>query len=111
MFTGIKVKTIVLGLILASTGASALIETPALGFIADPSIVGQLNDRRRFLLTREFILMRDYDDLLRRIDDLKRRGDADSQRQLNELCSKSDSKFTELRRVRLDIRDIDYRLM
>ena len=78
---------------------------------SDPVVFDQLQTRRRALLTRESNLMRDQDDLFKRMEDLKRRQDADAANQLNEVCRRVDTKSWELRQVRQDIREVDTRLL
>ncbi len=89
----------------------ALNSQPAQAIVADPGYIDQLQNRKRALQTREFYLMRDTDDLLRRKEDLKQRTDSDSVWQLNEVCRKIDLKSWDLQQVRLDIRDVNVRLL
>ena len=84
---------------------------PAQAIISDPGVIDQLQKRRAALQTREFYLMRDTDDLLRKKEDIRRNNDADSSWQLNEVCRKIDAKAWELQQVRLDIRDVTFRLL
>jgi len=79
--------------------------------ITDPGVIDQLQNRKRALQTREYFLMRDTDDLLRRRDELKQKDDSDSVWQLNDICRKIDAKSWDLQRVRLDIRDVNLRLL
>lgn len=111
MINGIKVKATVLALILAGTNAIFTAQIPAFGFVSDPTVVSRLTDKRKYLLNRESNLLREHDDLLRKIDEMKRRSDSDAQIQMNELCSRSDSKYAELRQVRIDLRDVEMRLL
>lgn len=89
----------------------ALNSQPAQAIIADPGYIDQLQNRKRALQTREFYLMRDTDDLLRRKEDLRQKTDSDSVWQLNEVCRKIDLKSWDLQQVRLDIRDVNMRLL
>jgi hypothetical protein len=84
---------------------------PAQAIVSDPGYIDQLQNRKRALQTREFYLMRDTDDLLKRKEDLKQKTDSDSVWQLNEVCRKIDLKSWDLQQVRLDIRDVNLRLL
>ncbi|HEY9787483.1 MAG TPA: hypothetical protein V6D17_18990 [Candidatus Obscuribacterales bacterium] len=110
MLKGIKMATSLTSIFLSLIALNAC-QTPAFGLVSDPGIVSQLMEKRRGLLTREATLLRDQDDLLRRIDDLRRNKEKDNQAQLNELCRKSDAKYWELRQVRFDLQDVETRLM
>lgn len=83
---------------------------PAQAMITDPGVIDQLQNRKRALQAREFYLIRDQDDLLRKREEIKRDPNADSW-QLNEVCRKIDNKTWELQQVRLDIRDVNTRLL
>lgn len=89
----------------------ALNSQPAQAIVADPGYIDQLQTRKRALQTREYYLMRDTDDLLRRKEDLKHRNDSEAVWQLNEVCRKIDLKSWDLQQVRLDIRDVNTRLL
>ena len=92
--------------------AVALNSQPAQAAITtDPGVIDQLQNRKRALQTREYYLMRDTDDLLRRREELKQKNDSDSVWQLNEVCRKLDLKSWDLQQVRLDIRDVNVRLL
>jgi len=92
--------------------AVALTSQPAqASIITDPGVIDQLQNRKRALQTREYYLMRDTDDLLRRRDELKQKNDSDSVWQLNEVCRKLDAKSWDLQQIRLDIRDVNLRLL
>ncbi len=69
---------------------------PAQAIVSDPGYIDQLQNRKRALQTREFYLMRDTDDLLRRKEDLKQKTDSDSVWQLNEVCRKNRSQILGL---------------
>ena len=84
---------------------------PAQAITNDPGVIDQLQKRRAALQTREFYLMRDTDDLLRKKEDIRRNNNADAPWQLNEVCRKIDAKAWELQQVRLDIRDVTFRLL
>lgn len=106
-------KQLVLALVafIALPAMVALNSQPAQAIVNDPGVIDQLLNRKRALQTREYFLMRDTDDLLRRKEDLKRRNDTDSVWQLNEVCRKIDTKNWDLQQVRLDIREVNLRLL
>lgn len=106
-------KQIVLALVafIALPAMVALNSQPAQAIVNDPGVIDQLLTRKRALQSREYFLMRDTDDLMRRKEDLKRRNDSDAVWQLNEVCRKIDSKNWDLQQVRLDIREVNLRLL
>ena len=107
-----KNKTAILSLVaFISFPMVALNSQPAHAFVNDPGVIDQLLSSKRALQTREYYLMRDTDDLLRRKEDLKRRNDSDSVWQFNDVCRKIDAKTWDLQQVRLDIRDVNIRLL
>lgn len=106
-------KQIALALVafIALPATVALNSQPAQAIVNDPGVIDQLLTRKRALQTREYFLMRDTDDLMRRKEDLKRRNDSDAVWQLNEVCRKIDTKNWDLQQIRLDIREVNLRLL
>ncbi len=113
MKNGNTKKQIVLALVatIALPAMVALNSQPAQAIVTDPGVIDQLQNRKRALQTREYYLMRDTDDLLRRKEDLKQKSDSDAVWQLNDVCRKIDLKSWDLQQVRLDIRDVNTRLL
>lgn len=113
MFMKNAKKQMILALVAVITlpAMVALNSQPAQAIVSDPGVLDQLFARKRALQTREYYLLRDTDDLMRRKEDLKRRYDSDSVWQLNDVCRRIDAKNWDLQQVRLDIRDVNMRLL
>jgi hypothetical protein len=78
----------------------------------DPSIVRQLQDTRGQLLRRESQLLRDQDDMRKQIDDLKRRNDGNVlSGTINQLAQRLDRNYSDLRRTRSALRDVESNLL
>ncbi|HEY9793391.1 MAG TPA: hypothetical protein V6D22_23525 [Candidatus Obscuribacterales bacterium] len=103
-------RTIQIGLMLASimVSLSCLFAQPAQAIIRDQAIVGRLQDQHDVLLLREKRLLQDYDDLQKQIRDFQRMGD---QRIVDDLSRAADNKYSDLKSVRYNLRQIETLLM
>lgn len=97
------------GLMFAAVISIISTNTAQAAIATDPGTVGVLRDRQYRLIIKERNLLREYDDLLRQIDDLRRRGE--NQGTINDLHNKLDTVCGDLKRTRLDIRDIQTKLL
>lgn len=104
------IKSLVASLILATT-LGGLVQPSALAVVSDPTTISRLLQQKRSLLVRETELLRDRAELNKQIDDLRKRGNSDSARELNSLCQALDANNSDLRQTQFDIRDISRRLM
>ncbi|MBX9694407.1 MAG: hypothetical protein K2Z81_18620 [Cyanobacteria bacterium] len=95
-------------LILTILLAAIHTEVPALALVSDPTVYSQLKDRRWELVTKESKLIRDKDSIERNIDELNRRNKNNKfDSTLNSLTKDLDKTFQDLRKVRLDIQEVD----
>lgn len=79
--------------------------------VMDSQVYGQYQMSRAVLLEKERSTQRDCDEIQRQIDDLNRKQDRDLQGQLNDLCRSLDTKYSDLRRIRLQIRDVELKML
>lgn len=84
---------------------------PAQAVSNDPTVAVQLQQTRSSLIVKERDLLRDYDDLNRQINDLMRRNDRSFNSRIDELSRKANDKFGDIRQVRLDLRDVETKLL
>jgi hypothetical protein len=102
-------------LLVASTVVSlspTYVSGPALATSIDPSIARQLQDTRGQLLRRESQLLRDQDDMRKQLDDLKRRNDGNVlSGTINEIAKQLDKNYSDLRRTRSALRDVESNLL
>jgi hypothetical protein len=95
---------------LALVCALSAIQLPTMAAsVTDPMLVYKLQMRRNDLLQRETKLLRDKDDLNKQIDDARRAGETGYV--LNDLCSRLDTKYNELQKTRMDLRDVEKYLL
>lgn len=79
--------------------------------VMDSQVFGQYQASRTLLLNKERSMQQDCDDLQRQIDDLNRKQDRDLQGQINDLCRSLDTKFSDLRRIRQQLRDVEMKML
>jgi len=103
-------KTIVVSALVATT-INTTIGTAAQAVVSDPVTYSRLMQQRRALMSKEFDLLKDKDELLRQMDDLKKQDDYATAGVLNEVSESLDQTNASLQRTRMDIRDVNRRLM
>ena len=100
-----------IGLVLALTiiSLSSLAAPSADAMARDPRILGRLQDQRNVLLIQERQLLEDYDDLQKQIRDVQQRNQ--DPKVVDQLCRQLDAKFSDLKQIQYDIKNVDSRLM
>jgi len=92
-------------------GATAMQALPAKAVVYDAGAIRQLQERVHSLKSKENTLLVDFDEIKKQLDDLQRRNDPALDRRINELTKQLDSKYSDLQRVRLDLRDLEIKLL
>lgn len=110
MFSQNSIKVCVTGMA-ASLVLLALTAPSANAVVADSNVYTQYQSVRVSLLNKEQRLQRDFDVLQKTIDDLKKANDKSLDRQIDDLSRVLDSTYSKLRNVRLDIKDLDSRML
>ncbi|GEM_PF-3306568 len=94
--------------ILAALTVQAL---PAKAVVYDAGAVRLLQARYEGLKSKEYNLLLDYDEVQKQIDYLKRKNDRSLDRRIDDLYRMLDAKYADLQRLRMDLRDVELKLM
>ena len=84
---------------------------PAQAVVYDAGAINKLKDRRNVLKAKEYGLLLDYEEIRKQIDDLQRRNDPLLDRKLDDLHRDLNVKYADLEQVRMDLRDVEVKMM
>jgi hypothetical protein len=84
---------------------------PANALVGDVSAVRNFREKRNILRAEENSLLIDFDELRKQIDDLNRRNDPSFDRQLDDLHRRLNETYANLQRIRMDLRDVELKMM
>lgn len=105
-----KQQTLIWMVMALATVAIQTIEAPSAQATAGDHI-GKLQVQRNSLLMKESNLSRDYNELNRDLTDLLKRNDSSLDGVIDDINRKINHKFNDLRQVRLDLRDVESRMI
>jgi hypothetical protein len=91
--------------------AAAVHAPSAQAIVFDPGVITKMQQQRDSLIVREKGLLQDYDTLSRQIDDMCRRNDGSLDRRIDDLNRERDSKFADIKQIRLDLHDVEMKMM
>ncbi|MBX9571220.1 MAG: hypothetical protein K2X77_20150 [Candidatus Obscuribacterales bacterium] len=102
----VTVSGMALSLILVALNAPS-----AKAVVADSNVYSQYQSVRVNLLNKEQRLQKDFDALQKTIDDLRKANDKNLDKTIDDLSRSLDNTYLKLRNVRLDIKDLDGRML
>lgn len=102
----VAVSGMALSLVLIAMNAPS-----AKAVVADSNVYSQYQTVRVSLLNKEQRLQRDFDALQKTIDDLRKANDKNLDKTIDDLTRSLDNTYLRLRNVRLDIKDLDGRML
>lgn len=111
MFSQNSIKKVCVAGMAASLVLIALSAPSAKAVVADSTVYSQYQNVRFRLLNKEQRLQRDYDQMQKRLDDLMKANDKNLDPQINDLSRSLDSTYYNLRKVRMDIKDLDSKML
>jgi hypothetical protein len=107
-----KQQTLIWMAMALATVAIQTIEAPSAQATAgDHDYIGKLQVQRNSLLIKESNLSRDYNELNRDLTDLLKRNDRSLDGVIDDINRKINTKYNDLRQVRLDLRDVESRMI
>ena len=111
MFSLNSIKKISVAGMAASLVLIALTAPSAKAVVADSNIYSQYQNVRFKLLNKEQRLQREFDGMQKVIDDLRKANDKSLEPQINDLSRTLDGAYYNLRQVRMDIKDLDSKML